>query len=284
MWQLIKYDILTWMRRRSRLAASTSLTVPPAEFSYSSTGVTVILTVWKRNHIIEQLEALARQTVKPDQVWIYQCGNFVDTQSIPRYNFRVELIKSTVNLKYFGRFMLAGFVPTKYVWILDDDVIPGSQWLANSRTVCENESAIVSCTGRIIPKGDYLPERMSNISDYFFGDVLQKEVYNTCLQDTIVDFGCNSWFYQSKWTHAFWQTPPCTLETAEDIHLSASCKITLGISTIVLKQEDITTSGNTKIKYGRDEFASWLKPGFQQSRENTLRYLINDKKWRPLQW
>jgi hypothetical protein len=34
-------------------------------------GITAILTVYKRDHLEEQLEALARQTVPPDHVWVY---------------------------------------------------------------------------------------------------------------------------------------------------------------------------------------------------------------------
>lgn len=34
--------------------------------------ITAIVTVWKRTHLEEQLEALARQTTPPREIWVYQ--------------------------------------------------------------------------------------------------------------------------------------------------------------------------------------------------------------------
>src|SRR3546814_7516813 len=38
-------------------------------------------------------------------------------------------IISPVNFKYYGRFQLSLQAKTKYVWIFDDDVLPGSRFL-----------------------------------------------------------------------------------------------------------------------------------------------------------
>jgi len=86
-------------------------------------NVTVILTVWKRNYLEEQIEAIINQTVRPYQVWIYQCGDFVNTKKLRRIFPNIQWINSSINLKYFGRFSLAVYAKSDYVWILDDDVI-----------------------------------------------------------------------------------------------------------------------------------------------------------------
>ncbi|GAB3640257.1 glycosyltransferase [Spirosoma arcticum] len=258
--------------------------IPSRLLSSEFAEVTVILTVWKRNRLEEQLTSLFAQTEKPYQVWVYQCGNYVNIESVLKRYPEIEFVHSTVNFKYFGRFSLAQFIRSKYVWILDDDVIPSRGWLANSRLKCEVENAIISSAGRIIPDGDYLPERMQNVKQYFFGDVPANLVYNFCREDTEVDFGCNSWLFKTDWIKAFWQISPYTLETAEDIHLSATCKLKLGIRTIVPQQTDEQTTGNLNVLYGRDAFASWMKPGFQASREGVIRYFIEQMGWQPLLW
>lgn len=246
--------------------------------------VTVILTVWKRNNISEQLNALSNQTEKPFQIWICHYEDYINIDLAKKRFPYISIIKSDINFKYYGRFALAHFVKSKYVWILDDDVIPSNNWLEESRKTCELENAIVSSAGRVIPNGDYMPERMQNVRDYFFGDVTPNIPYAFCEENTIVDFGCNGWLLKSEWIKTFWQVPACTLETAEDIHLSAVCKMKLGVSTIVLRQINERTTGNLKIAYGRDAFASWTKPGFMESREKVIRYLVEQQGWRPLLW
>ena len=252
--------------------------------SNSIEDVTVILTVWKRDHLREQIECLYNQSRKPAYIWVYQCGNFVDTQRILKKYQQIGLVRSSINLKYFGRFSLAQFTRTKYVWILDDDVIPSNNWLKMCQNKCDQENAIITSTGRIIPKNDFLPEHLDNVKDYFLGDNTSYVSYNFCKEDTVVDFGCNSWFLKSDWIRAFWQIPPHTLETAEDIHLSATCLLKLGVKTIVPKQINEETSGNMKKSYGRDSFASWMTPDFEESREGVIRYFIEQLGWKPLHW
>lgn len=36
---------------------------------------------------------------------------------------------SSFNFKFFGRFQLALQAPTSYVWVVDDDVVPGLRFL-----------------------------------------------------------------------------------------------------------------------------------------------------------
>lgn len=244
----------------------------------------VILTVWKRDHLDEQLAALATQTEKPLQIWIYQCGNHIDVRGILKYYPGVSLIYSDVNLKYFGRFSLAQYVMSKFVWVLDDDVIPSSNWLESSKKKCVEQNAIVASAGRIIPRGEYSPEQLKYTEKYFYGDVSPRHFWNFCTEDTIVDFGCNSWFLQKRWMPFFWQIAPFTLDTAEDIHLSAALMLKSGIRTIVPKQIDVESTGNLKVMYGHDRDASWVKSDFLEKRKQVLQYLINDQGWQPQLW
>ncbi|WP_353720114.1 glycosyltransferase [Dyadobacter sp. 676] len=246
--------------------------------------VAVILTVWRRDNLREQLLAIMAQTVQPKEIWVCQNENFIDVRAILSEFPGVEHVHSSVNLKYFGRFSIARHLKAKFIWILDDDQIPSPNWLKTCLMICEAENAIVSSAGRIIPENDYLPERSNNIGKFFFGDVPQTGNSNTCAEDSIVDYGCNGWFLQQQWLRYFWETSPFTLEISEDMHLSALCKIRAGIRTIVPMQTSPINSGNLKIEYGRDEHASWTKPGFLEKRKEVLHYLIDELGWRPTMW
>ena len=246
--------------------------------------VVVILTVWKRNYLEEQIKALTSQSIKPANIWVIKYENHLNTKLVLAKYPGVKLIDSSINLKYFGRFSIAQFVNTKYVWILDDDVIPGEKWIEKCLNLSSIGNYIISCAGRRIPKNTYFLGTRNEMHKHYFGDITPGYNYHFCKENTLVDFGCNGWFFQTEWIRTFWQVPPLTLEMSEDMHLSAICKLKLGVQTIVLGQLDEGGTGNLKIAYGRDQFASWTKPGFYEKRENVLNYLIDDLGWRPILW
>jgi hypothetical protein len=249
--------------------------------------VTVILNVWKRQYLKEQLDTLSKQTGRYVQVFVIQCGNHVNIDKDVKGFPDLHRIHSTADLKYFFRFSLASYITTKYTWIIDDDVIPSPQWTEACIEMCESTNSIVSSSGRIIPVNDYLPESPKYdgyIPKYFVGDGDNNLSYNYCEADTVVDFGCNSWFLKTDWIRHFWAINPYTLSTGEDIHLGATSKIGGGISTIVPKQTSPGLCGNLRKRYGFDQFASWKRESFLSEREKVLRYLVEDKGWLPKLW
>ncbi|MCF0054161.1 vitamin K epoxide reductase family protein [Dyadobacter sp. CY356] len=246
--------------------------------------ITVIMNIWKRDHVKEQLLALFNQTLKPSEIWIIQCGDYVQLDEIKRQYPFIKILSSTINLKYFGRFSFAQYVKSKYIYILDDDVIPSMNWLHKCKNLCEEKNAIISSAGRIVPRNDFYPEKLSNVPSYFIGDVSHNVPYNYCELETQVDFGCNSWFFKSRYLKDFWQLPPYSLETGEDIHFSAVCKIISGISTIVPAQIDEVLNGNLKRWYGHDNIASWKQSDFLPQRADILRNMIEENGWKPLLW
>ena len=142
----------------------------------------------------------------------------------------------------------------------------------------------ISSAGRRIPPNTYFLGNRDEIEKYYFGDISKGVNYNYNSVQVEVDFGCNSWFIKSEWISTFWQVQPATLEMAEDMHLSVAALLKLGVKTIVLRQTTLEDTGNLKINYGRDAFASWTKPDFYQIRESVLRYLIDKLKWKPMLW
>jgi hypothetical protein len=252
--------------------------------------ITVVITLWKRNYLRLQLDSIINQSVRPSEIWIIQCEHHIEIDEIlnefrPMYsNFVV--IKSDTNLKYFFRFSVALMCTSTYLLMLDDDIIPCKDWLRICIAKCNEYDAVISCTGRIIPLNDMYPETIkdSNYKDLLIGDCFNDEAFNYCENDTQVDFGCNSYFIKRLWLHEFWSIAPYTFESGEDIHLSASLMIKMKIPTIVPKQLSRYDSGNLVKEYGKDEFASWTKPGFFEIRKGIFENFINQMGWQPLKW
>lgn len=245
--------------------------------------VTTILTVWKRNHVDEQINALLKQTLKPKKIIVYQCGNYVDTRDIFNRYAYIDYVHSSINLGYFGRFSIARHCTTPFTYILDDDVIPGEEWIEKSIDASNTCNAIISSSGRILPveNSSDFPTNKHFVATHFVGDCGPESI-NICPSNTLVDFGCNSWFLRTKWLDYFWKITPYSMKCGEDIHLSATCKILDNIDTIVLKQSNNTDTGNTKKAYGFDHQASWKKPGFFELRKQIVNYLVSTSGWQHL--
>lgn len=252
-----------------------------------TSDVTVILTVWKRNHLEEQIQAMLRQTVPAANIWVQQYGNHVATADILARYPGISYVHSDLNLKYFGRFSLALHATSRYTWVLDDDIIPADNWVEKCISTCEQYNAIVCSNGRLIPPGDYTPEVSSDASyrmKYFIGDSPLLNGFNVCPADTIIDFGCSSYFLRSAWLRHFWAIWPYTFDTGEDMHLSATAKLLGNVRTVVPAQTSPEDTGNRKPAYSCDEHASYKKQGFIQQRTRILKYLIDEKHWSPTLW
>jgi hypothetical protein len=249
-------------------------------------NVTVILNVFKRNYILEQLDAIYQQSIKPAEIWLVQMSDHVQVDEILRYYTEIKHIRSFVDIKYFGRFALAKFVTTKYTLIIDDDIIPSPSWLSLCINKCEKFDSIICSNGRLIPNGDYRPEVPKTpdyFKKYFIGDAIDTS-FNARSDDTFVDYPCSSYFFKSHWLDYFWAVKPYTLEIGEDIHLAASCKLLGNVRTLVPAQKTKEESGNIKPEYSIDSFASWRREDFVEKRRLVIENLILEKKWRPILW
>lgn len=227
------------------------------------TDITVLLTVWKRPYLERQLAALAAQTLPPAALWIYHCAHHVDPQPAIRSvaGMSVNYIHSDEDLGYFGRFAIAPFVETKYVTVIDDDLLPGPEWLAHARTTSARHAAVVCTAGVRFPR---------HCHDVRVGHSIGN--LGHCPTDTWVDFGCNSWLFETEWARRFWTIPPVHLRNAEDMHFAAAMS-TGGVGTLVAAQTDPSRSGNGAPEMGSDVAASFRRIGYDDERNATFAYL-----------
>ena len=249
--------------------------------------ITVVLTIWKRNNLHEQIGCILSQTIRPREIIIVQCCNFVKLSFPDVESLGVELkyVYSSYDFGYFFRFTIANHAKSEYIYIMDDDIIPTKNWLDYIYGICRKEHVIVTSSGRIIPSGNYYPEKESNaeyLNKFFVGDGSDLQ-YNFNNKDRLVDFGCNSWFFKKEWLYSLWNIPPFTLSTGEDIHFSAVLSMVNKTKTLVPRQTN-RCNGNTKKIYGYDSSASWKRKNFLKDRSKILHHLIDTLGWKPILW
>ena len=234
--------------------------------------VTVILTVWKRNHLEEQIEAFLHQSKPPYEIWVQQTQNHVNVDdTIEKYSERVRYFYYEENKGVYGRFESVKDILTEYVYIVDDDIIPGVDFLDLALTKSVELNAVISPNGRILN-----PE--TNLTYNFIGDGYWFE-HSFCTKDTLVDFGNNAWLFKAEWIKYFLNYSPLYRNNGEDIQLSASLKILGDIDTYVPKQLIPYESGNIRWHYSSDEHALHKRQDFQKERAGIVQRFRNEG-WR----
>jgi len=191
------------------------------EFSPSPT-VTVVMNVYKRAANFEiQLDAIRGQTHPVNQILVWENG----AQSPPPNNVKSFVTsRSTKNLGVWARFAFALNAKTDFVWIIDDDTIPGRGWLENAIHTFESTPGIIGSRGL----------RFHSKSSYVLYDEFGPR--NPSDQAQEVDIVGHNWIFPTAWLGEFWSELsnryPSDL-AGEDIHLSYAIGKHLGLGTFV---------------------------------------------------
>lgn len=214
--------------------------------------ITVILTVYQRNYLYEQLIAACTQTLVPREIIILQNEQHHDILSTiaqVKLRFRsiiINVITTTKNLKFHGRFLLPFLIETDYTSIWDDDMIPGRRWLERAvNTSRALNDSLVGANGRNIHRISYF-------------DTIQKGVGDSCpVAETQVDFVGHSWVFPTDIIRILWQFEWLTFETGEDMQFAFALQ-KYGIKSYVARQENSDVCAHKK-NYGGDTNASYRK-------------------------
>jgi glycosyltransferase involved in cell wall biosynthesis len=206
-------------------------------------GVTVILSTWKRNYLETQIQSVLNQSVTPDRIILYQNESHQDFSDLVQ-KYSIEHIHSrTTNFRYHSRFTIPLYVESEYFAIFDDDTIPAPRWLENCLRLSQDKNCIVGANGRIIVPNQY---------PLSVGD-------GASIPDDIqVDFVGHCWFVKRDHVFTMWKEKPLTYSTGEDIHLCASNKIVNGTRSFVPMQPRGTDlCGDTRFDFCDDDLASF---------------------------
>lgn len=155
-------EVLTFQSRNTGTESLTELMAMKSKWDMSTPlktpKVTVILNHFKRKTLCSQLDTLLHQTLPFHHVWVLSFGSPNELglkRIVESYNdTRISFISSSYDFKYYGRFQMALQTEADLVYILDDDMIPGTKMLQILSHVAGTEkykNSVLGSIGRILP-------------------------------------------------------------------------------------------------------------------------------------
>jgi len=222
--------------------------------------ITTVLTVFDRHNYLEsQIESIKDQTVDSDIFMIWR-NNIKYNLDYPAIIYRNE---SNHFNSLYGRFYNSMHITSPYVFILDDDIIPGKRYLERCVKFSQkNNDRVVVCT-----YGVNFNERETkyNVSSRFNHDIFLNE-------PSQVHMGGQGWFMKTELLKYFLYQPPIDLSTGEDLHFSF-CLYKNNIPIYVLdkdKKDKSTWHDLGSGKRGSDDKAQWKQPNHKPARDRLV--------------
>ena len=225
--------------------------------------INVILTVWKRDNLEEQLHAISSQTANVGDVYVYQNESHVDISKLKtKYKFK-HVHSEDMNFKFHGRFTLPLLFDSEYTAIFDDDTIPANNWLSHCKELCDEKNCIVGANCR---------------NHNGFGCGLCDGMFND--NPIKCDIVGHCWFFKTTWINYMWRESAPTFDNGEDIHFCASCQIHGNIETYLPTQtiNEKHNWGDINPTLGVDQHATWNTPT-----HNDIRSFLYDY-WKERGW
>ncbi|KAL6911319.1 hypothetical protein ACP4OV_000124 [Aristida adscensionis] len=226
------------LRMRSRWTTS------PSAAGAAVPRVTVILNHFKRRTLCAQLEQLRRQTLPFHRAWVLSFGSPNEAslrRIVESYNdSRVSFVASGYDFKYYGRFQMALQSESDFVYVLDDDMIPGARMLEILCHVAGTDkyaNAVLGSIGRILPfrQKDFTFPSYRKFRSREAGLYLPDPAYDIAVDRIVqVDFLSSSWFLAADLVKTLFIETPFTFMTGEDLHLSYQLQKYMGAASFVL--------------------------------------------------
>lgn len=224
--------------------------------------VTVILNGYNRKHSLKrQIESLKTQSYPIHRIVYFT----LKTDYQEDYEYlnanKVEIIEYSHNYGVYGRFSIAMNFKSDYIYIMDDDIIPGSNFIKTCVECANITPGIYGCSG-LRKRKDADFSQLHDVYD-FYGWLQIVWGNEGNLEPVEVSYLCNGWFFPAKVLHNFWKEGiklhlSENRKIAEDIHLSYTAWKYSGIKSYVIPQHkyDLSMHGNIGgFEFSEDEFA-----------------------------
>jgi hypothetical protein len=187
-----------------------------------SSDVSVVLNVFRRSiHFPAQLKAIQEQSIRPREILVWENGE----ESIPE-NLResVTVARASRNFGVWARFAYALNATSEFICVIDDDTIPGRDWLKNCLTTFAKTPGLLGTRGLTFESANnYSINRESG-------------VYAANEQTAQVDIVGHSWFFRREWLAAYWAEYSTKFDNplaGEDIHFSYAIQKHFSLPTLV---------------------------------------------------
>lgn len=184
--------------------------------------MTVILNVFRRGqNLSRQVASIKAQTYPVSEFLVWENGE--DTSSQPAAkNYHVS--RASKNFGVWARFGYALNAKSDFIWVIDDDTIPGTEWLENAINTFQSHPGVIGSRGlRFRSKNAYL-------SYEEFGPNFPNEEVQE------VDILGHNWIFPREWLGAFWGEYEFAYGSdvaGEDIHLSYAVQKRYGLGSFV---------------------------------------------------
>lgn len=268
--------------------------VGPKARSVARGALTVMLTVFKRHKLAQQIAALDAQTLRPQQIHVFQTGSHVaDTAALIASLNRsdISLIHVTgYDFKYHARFLPLLMADTEYVAVLDDDTIPQRRWFQRAVEFIEarGPTTVVGSTGRraffnhtAAPGGDGACTSGGGCASFTgFGNALGLDGIEQA-NPVEVDFVIHNYVARAELMRYFFALPHYTWLNGEDISFCASLQVAVGARCWTPAQSAADESMGDPENAGGDAVASFQRGGHKEIRGELAHHWI-DLGWRPL--
>ena len=119
-------------------------------------SIDVVLTIFKRPNLRQQLEMLVNSTLQPGNIFVYQSETHQNVppivkhfkESFPNFKVPIHIVQAPVDTAgYHGRFFIAySMSRARYISVWDDDLMVGTRWLerVTKFMASHNDKVIVS--------------------------------------------------------------------------------------------------------------------------------------------
>ena len=229
-------------------------------------SVTTVLTVTDRLDYLEsQIESIENQSIDSNIV-IHWNTDKEYTLDYPVFIYRNQQKKAPLYSRFFNSLSLT----TPYVFICDDDILPGKKYLERCVDFSQkqNDSVCIVSYGMIFDKDEtkYNAER------------IHTNLFLT--KPKLVNMGGQGYFFKTDLLKHYSNIETYSSTNGEDIHLGFTCW-KHNINTYVLdsdKKDKDTWQDLTLGTRGSDEHAQWRQNNFYPTRDNLI------PKYKSLGW
>lgn len=225
--------------------------------------VGVILNTYKRNDVFKtQLEAIRSQSVTPDKIIVWR-----NNDSIPDSEFKdVDFVKASRNMGVWVRFSLARDLKTDFTWVIDDDTIPGKEWLETCLSLYNQRPNLYCAHGFRFKHTGPFNESNHNLREQF-------GPFNKKPHPVAIDWAGHSWFFDNEVLRKSLSLPRAPHDTAgEDAHISYSAQLVGQGCFVTPYGEDLKKWGSLKAERGNDKNATHRVAGQRQKMIDSLNY------------
>ena len=219
--------------------------------------ITTVLTVMDRLDYLEsQLESIENQTVKSD-IFIHWNTEKEYTLKYPALIYKNQHKSAPL----YNRFIHHVNITTPYIFICDDDILPGKDYLQRCINFLENKNACIVNYGMIFEEG---------ATDYNVKERIDHQTFLNVPRQ--VDMGGQGYLFKTELLRRYCDYKIHDDKWGEDIHLGFVC-YKENIPTYVLdsdRNNKDTWQDTTVGERGVDEVAQWRYPTHKPVRDKLV--------------